>query len=142
MIDRPDRITVTEEYRDMVKRTNPVIQQLHIDENAELFERAVKQGYALEAFITAFMQSDAAFRLDMPLNQYRWEGTEGLWEDFIEEILLQRDAVGTVDGKRCHHVNMHIRSDQPADYRDSEDGCRASNHLRVLSHFIDRLHAD
>ena len=29
-----------------------------------------------------------------------------------------------------------------ADYRDPEDGCRASNHLRVLSHFIDRLHAD
>lgn len=85
MIDRPDRITVTEEYRDMVKRTNPVIQQLHIDENAELFERAVKQGYALEAFITTFMQSDAAFRLDMPLNRYRWEGTEGLWEDFLEE---------------------------------------------------------
>ena len=57
-------------------------------------------------------------------------------------ILLQRDAVGTVDGKRCHHVNMHIRSDQPADYRDPEDGCRTGNHLRVLSHFIDRLHAD
>ena len=55
MINRPDRITVTEEYRDMVKRTNPVIQQLHIDANAELFERAVKQGYALEAFITTFM---------------------------------------------------------------------------------------
>ena len=21
----------------------------------------------------------------MPLNRYRWEGTEGLWEDFLEE---------------------------------------------------------
>lgn len=89
MRDRPDRVSVTDEFREMVKSTNPITKRLHIEENAELFERAVKHGYSLEAFITAFMLSDAAFRLDMPLNQYRWEGTQGLWEDFIDECEMK-----------------------------------------------------
>lgn len=39
-----------------------------------------------------------AFSLDMPLNQYRWEGTEGLWEDFLEECESKNIVLPKAEG--------------------------------------------
>lgn len=52
---------------------------------AELFAQSQEKGYASEAFIKAFMNSDIAKDLDMPFNHMQWAGTEYLMSRMEEE---------------------------------------------------------
>lgn len=64
---------------------------LLINVNAMLFEKAVKEGYALESFIDSFMYSDTAKILDSPegYEKYGLEKAEVLWGDFMDECFSQ-----------------------------------------------------
>lgn len=52
---------------------------------AQLFVQSQEKGYASEAFIKAFMNSDIAKDLDMPFNHMQWAGTEYLMSRMEEE---------------------------------------------------------
>lgn len=52
---------------------------------AQLFVHSREKGYASEAFIKAFMNSDIAKDLDMPFNHMQWAGTEYLMSRMEEE---------------------------------------------------------
>ena len=52
---------------------------------AQLFVQSQEKGYASEAFINAFMNSDVAEDLDMPFNHMQWAGTHYLMSRMEEE---------------------------------------------------------
>lgn len=52
---------------------------------AQLFVQSMERGYASEAFIKAFMNSDVAEDLDMPFNHMQWAGTHYLMSRMEEE---------------------------------------------------------
>lgn len=52
---------------------------------AQLFVHSQEKGYASEAFIKAFMNSDIAKDLDMPFHHMQWAGTEYLMSRMEEE---------------------------------------------------------
>lgn len=52
---------------------------------AQLFVLSQEKGYASEAFIKAFMNSDIAKELDMPFNHMQWAGTHYLMSRMEEE---------------------------------------------------------
>ena len=52
---------------------------------AQLFVYSQEKGYASEAFIKAFMNSDIATDLDMPFNHMQWAGTHYLMSRMEEE---------------------------------------------------------
>lgn len=52
---------------------------------AQLFVQSQERGYASEAFIKAFMNSDIAEDLDMPFNHMQWAGTHYLMSRMEEE---------------------------------------------------------
>jgi hypothetical protein len=58
-----------------------------------LFEKSIKYGYDSEAFINAFMKSEAAYALDFPLNHFDFYGDEGVYEDILLEIAEGKDAL-------------------------------------------------
>ena len=55
------------------------------DTQGQLFELSAKRGYASEAFIKAFMNSDVAKDLDMPFHHMQWAGTHYLMSRMEEE---------------------------------------------------------
>ena len=52
---------------------------------AQLFVHSQEKGYASEAFIKTFMNSDIATDLDMPFNHMQWAGTHYLMSRMEEE---------------------------------------------------------
>lgn len=52
---------------------------------AQLFVQSQEKGYASEAFIKAFMNSEVAEDLDMPFNHMQWAGTHYLMSRLEEE---------------------------------------------------------
>ena len=58
---------------------------------AQLFVQSREKGYASEAFIKTFMNSDVAEDLDMPFNHMQWAGTHYLMsrieEEHIDELV-------------------------------------------------------
>ena len=52
---------------------------------AQLFVQSWEKGYASEAFIKAFMNSEVAEDLDMPFNHMQWAGTHYLMSRLEEE---------------------------------------------------------
>ena len=52
---------------------------------AQLFVQSQEKGYASEAFIKAFMNSDIAEDLDMPFNHMQWAGAHYLMSRMEEE---------------------------------------------------------
>lgn len=52
---------------------------------AQLFMQSREKGYASEAFIKAFMNSDIADDLDMPFHHMQWAGTHYLMSRMEEE---------------------------------------------------------
>ena len=52
---------------------------------AKLFVQSREKGYASEAFIKAFMNSDVARDLDMPFNHMQWAGEHYLMSRLEEE---------------------------------------------------------
>ena len=52
---------------------------------AQLFVQSQEKGYASEAFIKAFMNSDIAEDLDMPFNHMQWAGMHYLMSRMEEE---------------------------------------------------------
>ena len=62
---------------------------------AQLFVQSMERGYASEAFIKAFMNSDVAEDLDMPFNHMQWAGTHYLMSRMEEEhsdVLMQGEC--------------------------------------------------
>ena len=58
---------------------------------AELFVLSQKKGYASEAFIKTFMNSEIAKDLDMPFNHMQWAGTHYLMsrteDEYADELV-------------------------------------------------------
>ena len=52
---------------------------------AQLFVQSQEKGYASEAFIKAFMNSEVAEDLDMPFNHMQWAGTHYLMSRLEKE---------------------------------------------------------
>lgn len=52
---------------------------------AQLFAESREKGYASEAFIKAFMNSDIAKDIDMPFHHMQWAGTQYLLSRMEEE---------------------------------------------------------
>lgn len=52
---------------------------------AQLFTASREKGYASEAFIKGFMNSDIAKNLDMPFHHMQWAGTQYLMSRMEEE---------------------------------------------------------
>lgn len=62
---------------------------------AQLFVQSMERGYASEAFMKAFMNSDVAEDLDMPFNHMQWAGTHYLMSRLEEEhsdVLMQGEC--------------------------------------------------
>ena len=65
---------------------------------AQLFVLSQEKGYASEAFIKAFMNSDIAGDLDMPFNHMQWAGAHYLMSRMEEEhadVLTQGECYDT-----------------------------------------------
>ena len=78
----------TDQERELVRSTPEVVQRLLIDNNFNVFYAAALQGYEMRDFIKQFMLSDVAALMDFHLNYYRWQGSESILPDFLDECSL------------------------------------------------------
>ena len=86
-----------EKRRLEIINTPRCIRDAMIQNNERVFYLAAKEGYDLEDFITKFMYSEEADRLDQYLNRYRWDGGDGIFREFLSScelygIVLKKDA--------------------------------------------------
>lgn len=87
-----------------IRETPAYIQDDIADYTACAMEHLAKAGYAFCPMFEAFMRSETAVLLDMPVNSYLWKGPSAIYRDFLEECRQKNITLEKIDKKNDEYA--------------------------------------